>query len=98
MTDAEKIYKSLKFLEEEYGFKSDVFTDGRQINISFYNNSGCFTYHVYPQFGDFNLFISDSLNGFRQRLYRKIYSLDWLADIALPIYKKEYPSKKIMKQ
>jgi len=93
MNNAEKVYIELKFLEE-YSFQNKNQIDGREFNISFFNDSGCFTYHCYPQFGDFNIFISNSYEDYIRKEYVRVYSADWIIENILPYRQKREDGRK----
>src|SRR5690606_22430812 len=91
--EAKKIYNALKFLED-YDFNSHIEADGKQCNISFYNESGCFTFHSFPQFGDIEIYISNSFNEYLNKRYINNYSINWIAENMLPVWKVDNPNKK----
>ena len=87
---------------KKYSFESNICSDGNSINVSFYNDVCCITYHEYLQFGDYDVFVSNSLEDYQNHKYLRIYGLNWFVNNVLPDikkinYKKDYSFIELVK-
>lgn len=101
MNGAQKIYNELKFLEE-YFPQSYVSDDNKSLNITFYKYNCAITYHEFPQFGDFNIIVSNNFEDYNNKKYKRIYGINWIVQNVLPIYKckmqkKEFSNLELIK-
>ena len=87
MTYGMNEYEKLEFLTR-YNFKVENFSNGRYIEISIITDKYCITYHDWPQFGDFNIFITKNREERRNYHYIAVYGYNWLLDNVLPKYRK----------
>ncbi len=69
-------FNQLKFLEQ-YNFKVENNSNGRYTEIYLINENGCIIYHVWPQFGDYFVFVSNSLEDYMDHKYVRTYNLNW---------------------
>ena len=69
-------YNQLKFLEQ-YNFKVENHSNGRYTEICLINDEGCITYHEGQQFGDYFVFVSNSLQDYKNHKFLRTYNLNW---------------------
>ena len=89
-------YERLKFLEE-YNFRIHNNSNGKYVEILCIRNDCCIIYHEWPQFGDFNVFISNSIEDYKKHIYQKSYGINWLVGNVLPQYQQATNAKKASK-
>lgn len=93
MNRVEQICKALDFLEQ-YSFLKHISTIGSAISVSYYKPGCCITYHEYLQFGDCNVFLSNSLEDYSNHNYAKVYGLNWFVENVLQQLKYKNPKKR----
>ena len=69
-------YNQLRFLEN-YGFKLVNHSNSKYSEIHLINDDVCITYHVWPQFGDNTVFVSNCLLDYQKHKYLRTYNLNW---------------------
>lgn len=79
-------YEQLSFLKR-FGFKVENYSNGKYIAICCTNKKYCITYHEWPQFGDFNIFITNSINDLKEYNFQHVFDDRWLYDDVLPKFK-----------
>lgn len=79
-------YEKLVFLEN-YGFSIVNNSSAKIIEINCIRDDYCITYHEWHQFGDFNIFVTKSLDDLKKYNYLRTYGIRWLIDNILPRYK-----------
>ena len=86
-------FDKLKFLTE-YGFTIENHSTGRIIEIWCISNNGCIIYHEWPQFNDFDIFITNNVVDYVQHNYKRTYNYSWLIGNVESFYKEIANSKK----
>ena len=79
-------YEQLKFLRE-YNFKVLNFSNGKYTEICLITDKLCITYHEWPQFNDFNIIITKTLEDRKNHSYQAVYGDKWFMENVLPKYK-----------
>ena len=78
-------YEQLEFLSQ-YNFKVQNCSNSRYIEICLISDNCCITYHDWPQFGDFNIFITKNLEDRKSHRFQAVYGYHWLLENVLPKY------------
>lgn len=86
-------FNKLKFLIE-HGFAVENHSNERFTEIWCISDRGCIIYHEWPQFNDFDIFITSSTDDYIKYKYQRIYNYSWLISNVVPIYKQTFNVKK----
>ena len=86
-------YNQLKFLKQ-YNFKVENHSYGRYIEICLVNDDICIVYHEWSQFGDYIVFVSNSLQDYQNHKYLRTYNLNWFVNNVEPNLKIINPKKR----
>ena len=82
-------FNKLNFLTE-YGFAIENHSTGSYTEIWCISDYGCIIYHEWPQFNDFEIFVTKSVNDYIKYNYQNTYNYNWLNDNVIPIYKQTF--------
>ena len=72
-------YNQLKFLEQ-YNFKVENHSNGRYTEIYLIHDEVCIVYHEWSQFGDYIVFVSNSLQDYQNHKHLRTYNLNWFVN------------------
>ena len=59
-------------------------SNGRYIEICLVNDDICIVYHEWSQFGDYIVFVSNSLQDYQNHKYLRTYNLNWFVNNVEP--------------
>lgn len=86
-------YIQLKVLEQ-YNFTVENHSNGRYTEIHLIRDEICIVYHVWSQFGDNVVFVSDNIQDHHNHIYLGTYNLNWFINNVEPNLKIENPKKR----
>lgn len=86
-------FSKLNFLTE-YGFNIENHSTGKIIEIWCISDHGCIIYHEWPQFNDFDIFITKSISDYINHNYQETYNFTWLINHVVPVYQRVFGTKK----
>ncbi len=69
----------LKLLEL-HGFQIQNDSTSRYTTVYCTREDVCLVYHEWPQFGDFNIFVCQSIEAYSRHRYLRTYDRNWLID------------------
>ncbi len=85
-------YDRLKHFKK-YDFEIIDLSNDSCISICLLKNHYCIVYHMWPQFGDFNIFITNTIEDYLKHKYIRSYGQNWFVENVAHEYEKERNNK-----